>query len=58
VARRNLRWLEMEHWGTDILLPPPDQRLRYLVDVREAQAAFRIPMLDPEEAEVWGLRIE
>jgi len=58
VARRNLRWLEMEGWGTDVLLAPPDQRLRYLVDVREAQAAFRIPVLDPDEADGWGLRVE
>jgi len=58
VARRNLRWLEMESWETDVSLAPPDRRLRYLVDVREAQAAFRIPTLDPDEAEGWGLRVE
>lgn len=58
VARRNLRWLEMEHWGTEALLDPPDRRLRYLVDVKEAQAAFRIPILDPDEADGWGLRTE
>jgi len=58
VARRNLRWLEMERWGTDVLLAPPDRRLSYLMDVREAQAAFRVPMLDPDEAEGWGLRVE
>jgi len=58
VARRNLRWLEMERWGMDDPLAPPDRRLRYLVDVGEAQAAFRIPMLDPDEAEGWGLRVE
>lgn len=57
VARRNLRWLEMEHWGMDDPLAPPDRRLRYLIDVREAQAAFRIPVLDPGEAEGWGLRV-
>lgn len=58
VARRNLRWLEMEGWGTDTPLASPDRRLRYLVDVKEAQAVFRIPLLDPEATDNWGLRIE
>jgi hypothetical protein len=58
VARRNLRWLEMEGWGTEVPLAPPDRRLHHLVDVREAQAAFRVPMLDPDEAEGWGLRVD
>jgi hypothetical protein len=58
VARRNLRWLEMEDRATESPLASPDRRLRYLVDVKEAQAAFRIPLLDPDEAEGWGLRVE
>jgi len=46
-AKRNLRLLEHTFWGRDLPLAKY-RRLRYLVDARWANCAFRIPVCSPD----------
>jgi hypothetical protein len=44
LAKLNLTQLSQYDWGAELVCPPV-RRLRYAVNAREAQAAFRIPIL-------------
>jgi hypothetical protein len=51
VARRNLYLLELEPWGRSVAPHTqqlPLNRLRHLVDAREASCAFRVPVPQPD----------